>query len=298
MIVNGLPTGPSSWPRPPEQRRRRADLLLVVLVPLTGLAWLAVGFSCVAILDAMRVMLINGIDDWDAGTELVQTPLLGIFIGAITAASLLGFGVSWHSSMRFGSLSAGTRLSTAVSMGGAALGLLAAWLLGLWTAPVQVGAFAVDGFFITEEDGPEPWGIAGWIGYHAPWVLPLVLGAIALWCVVSIVREGSGERSAARKEREAKRHGTMMPGTITRVEYANTWVDGDPQFDITVNYSTPAGPRQTTRPLVAPLAHPPVVGGQVDVWYGYSAIDGDVFIEPNERTGVNLTNPGYRRPQG
>lgn len=288
IIMNGPQTGPAA-----DQPRRRTGVVSTVLITVTGLLWVLVGFSAVALIDPVRITFINGIGDWDSDRMLTQMPLLVAGTIGIAVASLLGFAVSFRSTLS-SSFSTGFRLTTALATGGMALGLLAAWLLGMWAQPQQVGAFAVDGFFITEEDGPEPWSVGGWIAYALPWALPLVLGAIALWCVLALVREGRGERRAARTERTAKHRGTMTPGTITHVAYANAWVDGDPQFHVTVAYMTPGGSRQATRPLVAPVTQPPVVGGQVDVWFGYSGDENDVLIERNERTGGAPTAQGYR----
>lgn len=285
IIMNGLPTGPAS-----DTPRRRTGPVSAVLVTVTGLAWVVVGLSVVALIDPVRITFINGIDAWDAGHVFAQTPLLVVGCVGIAVASMLGFAVSFRSTLS-SSFSTGTRLATALATGGMALGLLAAWLLGMWAQPQQVGAFAVDDFFLTEADGPEPWSVGGWIAYALPWALPLVLGAIALWCILALVRAGRGERRAARTGRTARRRGTMTPGTITAVAYAHAWVDGDPQFHVTVAYMTPGGSRQATQPLVAPLAHPPIVGGQVEVWFGYSVNEGDVLIE---RTGRASTTPGHR----
>ncbi|TQL74740.1 hypothetical protein FB566_0226 [Stackebrandtia endophytica] len=259
-------------------RRRRAHRILTVLVPTSVAVWTLVGFIAAMVLDPVRLLLLDGLGDW-ADTMSAQSSMFYTGITALCAGSFLNFAIGWHTTRALSTLGSHGLATTAIWTGGLALGFAGAWPFMIWTPPRSVDATG-DAF--------------SWFAYHAPWLLPAVLSMVMLVSAFLMVRDHYGVHSAVTKLREAKEHGIVQPGTITRVEFTNIWIDGDPQFDVTVSYLGIDGPRETTRPFATPLAKAPVPGGQVDVWYGPSAVDGDVFIELTERSSIHLVNPGYR----
>lgn len=270
---------------PGSEKRRRARISLVALIPVVTALWTVAGYASVSFLDPFRLMAVNDVGAWGDGVGGMPGGVV-LFFGAIFPASFLGFALTWQSTSAFATFKAGWTLGNAVGFGGAALGLLITWLADRWTPPRAVGRF------VSEWGGDSDWGPLAWIAYHAPWLLPAVLGGVALISLLRFVLAHGRGRWAATKAAEIKEHGVTMPGTITRVAFTNTWIAGNPQFEITVTYVGKYGPRQATERVVAPPMDAPVLGGQVDVWYDPLGEDGTVIIELTEHSSSHAVDPG------
>ncbi|UED84704.1 hypothetical protein [Streptomyces profundus] len=279
------PVAPNSRPDPGPAKRRRALVSLVVLIPVTTALWALAAFASVSFLDTFRLMATNDIDGWGDGVgSLDGGPV--VFFGAVFPASLFGFAVMWQSTSAFATFKAGATLSGAVGSGGAAVGLLVAWLGDRWTEPRAVGQFASAG------DGTSDWGPLSWIAYHASWLLPVVFGGMAAIGLLRFVSSHRRGRWADTKAAEIKEHGIRMPGTIDRVVFTNTWIMGNPQFEVTVTYVAKYGPRQAIQRFVTPAMSAPTRGGQVDVWYDPLGDEGTVLVELTERSSDHGFDPG------
>ncbi|WP_035697874.1 hypothetical protein, partial [Glycomyces tenuis] len=150
--------GPEQW--------RRARASLVVLIPVAVALWALAGYASVSFLDTFRLMAVNDIGGWGEGTAGLAGGIM-LFVGAVFAASFLGFAVGRRSTAAFATFKAGGLLSRAAAFGGVTVGLLVAWASDRWTRPTAVGRF------VSEQDGDSDWGAPAWAAYHAPWLLPL-----------------------------------------------------------------------------------------------------------------------------
>lgn len=102
-------------------------------------------------------------------------------------------------------------------------------------------------------------------------LVPVVIASVALtWALASITLARRGLR-AVRAEQERMRAlratGRAAPGSITERDFLKKWTDSRPQFDVTITYSTPAGPRQVAAHMIARTSHLPMVGTPVLVTY-------------------------------
>lgn len=271
-------------PEPGAAKQRRARAWLMALIPATAALYALAAYASVSFLDTFRLMAVNDLEGWGDGADGLSGGIMS-FVGAVIAASLLGFAVSRRSTTVFGTLKAGAVMSQAVGFGGAALGLLHAWLSDRWTRPREVGRFAA------EEGGGSDWGPLAWIAYCATWLLPLVFGGVAVIALLWLAGSHGRGRWADTKAEEIKEHGVMMPGTIHRVEFTGVWVMGEPQFEVTVTYVGKYGPRQAVERFVTSTVSAPVRGGQVDVWYDPLGEEGVVLIELNERSTSSMLYP-------
>ncbi|MDT0266415.1 hypothetical protein RM844_08910 [Streptomyces sp. DSM 44915] len=286
-----MPAFPRRSPRPaasPDHgpaRRRRARAWLVGLLPAAALLWAVAGYASVSFLDTLRLMATNDIGGWGDGTAgLVGGPTL--FFAAALPASFLGFAVSWQATSAFSTFRAGALLGGAVTSGGTAAGLLAAWLASRWTAPRTVGEM------VSEWDGGSAdWGLVAWVAYHGPWLLPAGLGSAAAVTLLRLAATHRPGRRAATKAAEIREHGVRMPGTIARVDFTHTWIEGNPRFEVTVTYVGKYGPRQVTQPFVTRPLDAPTPGGQVDVWYDPLGEDGVVLVELTARSSDHRVIP-------
>lgn len=265
--------------------KRRARRALFGLVPAAALLWAVVAFALVPIVATLRLMVLNGQEGWaDAADGLSSAAVAGIVMAL--PAALLSTAVAWKATRAFSTLRAGAALSNAVGLGGAVLGTLVAWMTGRWTAPRQIGVRA------SEWSAEQEWGPVAWVVYAVPWLLPLILGAIASSLLWSFLRAHSAERRGQTKAAEIRVHGARLSGTIVDVIPTDTRVDGERQFEVTVVYVSASGPAHATELLLAPADAAPARGGQVDVWYDPLGEEGVVLIDLTTRSTDHRSGPG------
>lgn len=247
-------------PSSPESRARSRRAFLV-LGPLHGLLWALTGYlGAVGILDRFRVMALNPVGMWDEGLESM-VPMLGFF-GAVMLASVIGFSAMWSAMKAYGTFSLGNRASYGFSLTGVGAGMLAAAVVDGWTKPAQVGSMPA-----SDWAAEEAWGTGAWVMYYLPIGLPVLFLLIGLACAVSFLVGNRRSEVAEHTAEQVRATGRHTPGQITKVRFTNTWLMGQPQFEVEVAYFGMQGPCRITRLLVAEPTEAPQVGGQVDVWY-------------------------------
>ncbi|WP_420113975.1 hypothetical protein [Pseudactinotalea sp.] len=271
-----------------EEARARARVRFRVLGPLHAIAWAVAAYASVpAYFDTFRVMAMNPVTLWSTpDVEAGFFVSIGGFFGGVMLASILGFSAMWAAMKAYGTFRLGNQASMSFSMAGIAVGLTAALVGGLWTAPAEVGVEAA-----TEHSAAVPWGTWAWVMYYLPVGLAALFALLALWFTVRFFhgnrRSGEAEATQAR----IRATGWHVIGQITQVHFTNRWLMGLPQFEIEVAYHGSMGPSRISCMVVTEPTEAPQKGGQVDVWFD-PADPSQVVVEAGPAASPNPTD-GY-----
>jgi len=229
-------------PDDPGQARAASRRLWLFGIPTT-LAWAVAGWSgALGLLDNFRLMSLNRIDAWGAGAGPAASLVL-FFSLSVMAASSLGFAMLWGGGVSLRRMGIGFRASSLC----AALGIMLGSGIAApsWTPPEAVGQR------LPFLDGKaEPWSEADWVVYYEPYLVPAVAGIIALVLIVALFHRGR-----------------RVTGVLTRVEFTNVWVMGNPRFTVQVRFPAETGEHEVVTTMVTSLFQAPSQGSAVQVRY-------------------------------
>lgn len=246
-------------PDDPGQTRASSRRLWLLGIPTT-LAWAVAGWSgALGLLDNFRLMSLNRVDAWGADAGPAASLVL-FFSLAVTVASSLGFAMLWSGGMSLRRMGISFRSSSLAAALGVALGSGVA--APSWTPPESVGER------LPFLDGKaEPWSDVDWVVYYEPFLVPAVAGLVALVLIVVLLR--SFLRAAEADDREGRllHCSRQATGVLTRVEFTNVWVMGNPRFTVHVRFPTETGEREVVATMITPLFQAPSEGTTVRVRY-------------------------------
>ncbi|WP_409180041.1 DUF3592 domain-containing protein [Amycolatopsis sp. VS8301801F10] len=243
----------------PEQSRASTRRLWLLGIPAT-LAWAVAGWSgALGLLDGFRLMSLNRVGAW--GADAAPAGSLVVFFSlAVTAGSSLGFAMLWGGGMSLRRMGISFRASSLAAALGVTLGSGAA--IPSWTPPESVGER------LPSLDGKaEPWSTADWVVYYEPFLVPAVAGLIALTLIVVLLRSFLRAAEADDREQALRRRGRQATGVLTRVEFTNVWVLGNPRFSVQVRFPTETGEREVVTTMITPMFQVPAEGSAVRVRY-------------------------------
>ncbi|MBB1151717.1 DUF3592 domain-containing protein [Amycolatopsis dendrobii] len=243
----------------PEQTRASNRRLWLLGIPAT-LAWAVAGWSgALGLLDGFRLMSLNRVSAWGADAGAAGS-LVVFFSLAVTAAASLGFAMLWGGGMSLRRMGISFRASSLAAALGVTLGSGVA--APSWTPPESVGER------LPFLDGKaEPWSDVDWIVYYEPFLVPAVSGVIALVLIVVLLRSFLRAAEADDREQALRRCGRQVTGVLTRVDFTNVWIMGNPRFTVHVRFSTETGEREAVTSMVTSLFQAPSEGTAVRVRY-------------------------------
>ncbi|MGW7531363.1 DUF3592 domain-containing protein [Amycolatopsis sp. NPDC054798] len=246
-------------PDDPEQTRASNRRLWLLGIPAT-LAWAVAGWSgTLGLLDGFRLMSLNRVGAWGADAGPAGSLVL-FFSLSVMVASSLGFAMLWGSGMSLRRMGIGFRASSLAAALGVLLGSGVA--APSWTPPEAVGER------LPFLDGKaEPWSDVDWVVYYEPFLVPAAAGLVALVLIVVLLR--SSLRAAEENDREQAllRNGRRVTGVLTRVDFTNVWVLGNPRFSVHVRFPTETGEREVVTTMITTLFQAPSEGSAVQVRY-------------------------------
>ncbi|MGW4397698.1 DUF3592 domain-containing protein [Amycolatopsis nivea] len=250
---------PFGLPDDPEQSRAASRRLWLLGIPAT-LAWAVAGWSgALGLLDGFRLMSLNRVGAWGADAGPAGSLVL-FFSLAVTIASSLGFAMLWGGGMSLRRMGISFRASSLAAALGVTLGSGVA--APSWTPPESVGER------LPFLDGKaEPWSDVDWVVYYEPFLVPAVSGLIALVLIVVLLRSFLRAAEADDREQALLRCGRQVTGVLTRVDFTNVWVLGNPRFSVHVRFPTETGEREAVTTMVTPLFQAPSEGSAVRVRY-------------------------------
>jgi len=70
------------------------------------------------------------------------------------------------------------------------------------------------------------------------------------------------------RDERLRTRGTRVTAEVTRTEFLNTWIGGDPLFSVTAEFDADGARRSVSEEMIATPERAPMVGGTVLVWHG------------------------------
>lgn len=222
-----------------------------VLAALSGLCFALAGLFFVPVLSVFSDMAFQPVTEWNTdispGGMIVSGPML--FMG-----SSLGFAALWRS----GNIACGFHLTMATGLIGAGAGVGVGTVLG----------FGVNGM-LAAVSARIPALVAAGL---------LVLGGLFAVLAASAIRNAK-RRTEVRAARQASGH--VAKGQIVDLDFTNTWVMGQPVFDVVVDFPGPDGPVSARGTLATPPMTTPAVGMPVTVTYDpHQPTDAEFTLDP------------------
>lgn len=222
-----------------------------VMAMVSGLCFALAGLFFVPVLTAFSDMAFKPVTEWNAdimpGGMIAGSAML--FVGAS-----LGFAALWRS----GNIACGFHLTTATGLVGAGLGVAVGVVLG----------FGADGL-LSNLSARLPALVAAGL---------LLLGVLFAALAASAIHKAK-RRAEARVARQASGH--VAEGRIADLAFTNTWIMGQPVFDVIVDFSCPTGPVRARGTLVTPAMTTPAVGMPVTVTYNpHQPTDAEFALNP------------------
>lgn len=243
----------------PEETRASSRRLWLLGLPTT-LAWAVAGWSgALGLLDGFRLMSLNRVGAWGADAGPAGSLVL-FFSLSVTVASSLGFAMLWGGGMSLRRMGISFRASSLAAALGVTLGSGAA--APSWTPPESVGERLA---FLDAK--AQPWSDVDWVIYYEPFLVPAVAGLIALVLIVVLLRTFLRAAEADDREQALLRSGRQVTGFLTRVDFTNVWIMGNPRFAVTVRFPTETGEREVVTTMITSLFQAPSQGSAVKVRY-------------------------------
>ncbi|WP_406633286.1 DUF3592 domain-containing protein [Amycolatopsis sp. WGS_07] len=179
----------------------------------------------------------------------------------MTVASSLGFAMLWGGGVSLRRMGIGFQASSLAAALGVLLGSGVA--APSWTPPESVGER------LPSPGGgkAEPWSEVDWVVYYEPYLVPAVAGLIAMVLIVVLLRAFLRAAEEDDREQGLLHCGLQATGLVTRVEFTNVWVMGNPRFTVHVRFATATGEREVVTTMITSLFQAPSEGTEVRVRY-------------------------------
>lgn len=209
------------------------------------------------LMDKFRIMRTNGVmDSWESSFSMPLMLMIPLLAFGIIANSVLRSAVATAARQLTGRAGAALRMIPFGTLGAFVVSL---FLVRLMTAPTTVG-WKEDPTF----GHREAWDWSAWVFYYLPFVLPVLLAAIALMWVWF----GFTEVRADRRRGNAVTNGSSAPGRITALTSGPAAADGTARLAVSLQFTDHTGaPRHATVIRPAPLGQTYSIGQPVVVFY-------------------------------